>query len=51
MPNDISIVNNLCNILGGMSANWHNVVNELSTNLVYLGVHDLQLGMFVHKSM
>jgi hypothetical protein len=49
MPNDISIVSNLCNTISDMSANWHNVGNKLSTNLVDVGVHDLQLGMFVHK--
>lgn len=51
MPNDMSIVSNLCNILCDMSGNGQNVVNKLSTNLVDMGVHDLQLGMFVHKSM
>jgi hypothetical protein len=51
MPNGISIVSNLCNILGDMSANWHNVVNKLSTHLANMGVHDLQLGMFMHKFM
>jgi hypothetical protein len=47
----MSIVSNLCNILSDMSANWHNVMNKLSTKLANMGVHDLQLGMFVHKSV
>ncbi len=51
MPNGMSTMSNLCNIISDMNGNWHNVVNKLSTNLVDMGVHDLQLSMLVHKSV